>query len=183
MKNKSVQLITDGNKKKVIFNYGSLKLFAYSMIFMLLISLAIIISPFYANTTNASSVPLFVKLLLFLICIVIFMVFFPLRSELKRENDGALVIIKTNPFFLKTTLRLNHKNQPYFYGKIFSSILKMYNPTIRYLEGDSEREVTFGLYSLMFFIRGVMPRSFGFLYKEDLEEMSRFMDLKLKIEE
>ncbi len=117
---------------------------------------------------------------------IYFIFYYPLRIQLiLRSNE--IVVRKRNWFFFTSEYILYKNQQPYLYARqrrmIGASVILgkgAYQPIIKYKENGQEQEINLIL-TASYFMKGVGPR--GVLTKEQIEEIGKWISLKVVFEE
>ncbi|MBM3232339.1 hypothetical protein FJZ21_03115 [Candidatus Pacearchaeota archaeon] len=113
--------------------------------------------------------------------------YYPLRIVIKKDRNGNLSINKRDWFFVNKNYNLNKTQNPVFIARkrrmVGATIFvgrPVYQPIIKYYEGEKAEEINL-IFTASYFMRGIGPR--GVIQKEQAQEISKFLGIKLIVEE
>ena len=175
MINKSLEFKSENNSKIVILDYPIIKwLFIIAFIF---IPFAFLIYDY----SNLPYSPLFIFSGLLIQSIFIFLLFFPLQTKIIRNlGDNSLYVKKVGPFYIKKELNLNNSQKPFLRAEGLATFF----PYLIFYDNNIEQKLclTSSLLWVMSWGRG-NPSSFrGKLKKNNIEEISKFLNLGVTFE-
>ena len=189
--------VSEGGSKTIIMDWNPTKKLVFGFIGVAFVIMALAIS--FSNSAKinhkkvvfhsfSEKLPflLIIFFVFFLISMVFFLIFYPLKVILKMNSNGNLYIFKRDWFFSKKEITTAKSQNPILVGRkrrmVGARIIigNYYEPIIRYGTANENKELSL-LFTAASFIRGGGPK--GLLQRSRIEEISRFLGIKFVIEE